>query len=72
MELSLWVGIAGIFLTVILTALVWLLAKQFSVPLDFPLFIDIPVAIALPLIAILSGVLSLRILNRTQPADLLR
>lgn len=72
MELSLWVGIAGIFLTVILTALVWLLARQFSVPLDFPLFIDIPVAIALPLIAILSGVLSLRILNRTQPADLLR
>jgi putative ABC transport system permease protein len=72
MELSLWVGIAGIALTAILTALVWLLAKQFSVPLDFPLFIDIPVAIALPLIAILSGVLSLRILSRTQPADLLR
>ena len=72
MELSLWVGIAGIVLTAIMTALVWLLAKQFSVPLDFPLFIDIPVAIALPLIAILSGVLSLRILSRTQPADLLR
>jgi putative ABC transport system permease protein len=72
MELSLWVGVAGLVLTSILTALVWLLADQFSVPLDFPLFIDIPVAVALPLIAILSGVLSLRILQRTQPADLLR
>ena len=72
MELSLWVGIAGLVLTVLLTALVWLLASQFNVPLDFPLFIDIPVAIALPVVAILSGVLSLRILSRTQPADLLR
>ena len=72
MELSLWVGLAGLVLTSIMTALVWLLASQFSVPLDFPLFIDIPVAIALPLIAILSGVLSLRILTRTQPVDLLR
>jgi putative ABC transport system permease protein len=72
MELSLWVGLAGLVLTSIMTFLVWLLAAQFSVPLDFPLFIDIPVAIALPLIAVLSGMLSLRILNRTQPADLLR
>jgi putative ABC transport system permease protein len=71
-ELSLWVGVAGLVLTSILTALVWLLAAQFSVPLDFPLFIDIPVAITLPVIAILSGILSLRILGRTQPADLLR
>jgi putative ABC transport system permease protein len=72
MELSLWVGVAGLVLTSILTALVWLLAARFSVPLDFPLFIDIPVAITLPIIAILSGLLSLRILGRTQPADLLR
>ena len=72
MELSLWVGVSGLVLTAVMTALVWLLARQFSVPLDFPLFVDIPVAVALPLIAILSGVLSLRILGRTQPADLLR
>lgn len=72
MELSLWVGVSGLILTSIMTAFVWLLAAQFGVPLDFPLFIDIPVAIALPLIAVLSGLLSLRILSRTQPADLLR
>ena len=67
-----FLGVAGLVLTSILTAMVWLLAAQFSVPLDFPLFIDIPVAITLPIIAILSGMLSLRILGRTQPADLLR
>jgi putative ABC transport system permease protein len=37
MELSLWVGLAGLVLTSVMTALVWLLASQFSVPLDFPL-----------------------------------
>jgi putative ABC transport system permease protein len=72
MELSLWVGAAGLLLTAALTGLVWLLAKATGVPMDFPLFIDIPVAVTLLLIAILSGALSLGILRRSQPADLLR
>jgi putative ABC transport system permease protein len=72
MELSLWVGAAGLLLTALLTGGVWALAKSFDVPMDFPLFIDIPVAITLILIAILSGALSLRILKKSQPADLLR
>lgn len=72
MELSLWVGAAGLLLTAALTGLVWVLAKATGVPMDFPLFIDIPVAVTLLLIAILSGALSLGILRRSQPADLLR
>ncbi len=72
MELSFWVGIAGLALTGILVAGVWLLAKTFAVPMDFPLFIDIPVAIMLLSIAILSGLFSLGILKKSQPADLLR
>ena len=72
MELSLWVGIAGLMLTALLTALVWAVATAFGVPLDFPLFIDIPVAVTLLVIAVLSGVLSLGILKKSQPADLLR
>jgi putative ABC transport system permease protein len=72
MELSLWVGAAGLLLTAALAGAVWMLAKATGVPMDFPLFIDIPVAVTLLLIAILSGALSLGILRRSQPADLLR
>jgi putative ABC transport system permease protein len=72
MELSLWVGVAGLLLTALLTGLVWVLAKSSGVPMDFPLFIDVPVAVTLLIIAILSGALSLGILKKSQPADLLR
>ncbi len=72
MELSAWVGLAGLVLTALSTAAVWSIAKAFGVPLDFPIFIDIPVAVTLLLVALLSGVLSLRVLKKSQPADLLR
>jgi putative ABC transport system permease protein len=72
MELSMWVGVAGLVLTALLTGLVWILSKTSGVPLDFPLFIDVPVAVTLLLIAILSGALSLGVLKKSQPADLLR
>jgi putative ABC transport system permease protein len=72
MELSLWVGLAGLVMTALLAGAVWVLSKAFGVPMDFPLFIDIPVAIALLIIAVFSGALSLRILKKSQPADLLR
>jgi putative ABC transport system permease protein len=72
MELSLWAGLAGLVLTALLAGVVWVLSKAFGVPMDFPLFIDIPVAVTLLIIAVLSGALSLRVLNKSQPADLLR
>jgi len=71
-ELSFWVGVAGLILTVILVSGVAMLAKVGGVPMDFPLFLDIPVAIMLMVIAILSGLFSLGILKKSQPADLLR
>jgi putative ABC transport system permease protein len=40
--------------------------------MDFPLFIDVPVAVTLLVIAIMSGALSLGVLKKSQPADLLR
>ena len=43
-----------------------------TVQLDFPLFIDLPVAITLLVIALVSGALSLGVLKKSQPADLLR
>lgn len=72
MELSFWVGIAGLALTVVLVGGVGALAKTYGVPMDFPLFIDIPVAIMLMIISILSGIISLGVLKKSQPADLLR
>ena len=72
MELSFWVGIAGLALTAGLTTLVWAVAAGFGVPLAFPLFVVIPVGAALLIIAMVSGALSLGVLKKGQPADLLR
>lgn len=72
LELSLWVGVVGMLLAATITALVWVLGRSFGVPMDFPLFIDLPVAIALLIIALASGALSLGVLKKSQPADLLR
>lgn len=72
MELSFWVGIAGLGLTTLLVLGVGALAKWGGVPMDFPLFVDIPVGIMLMLIAIVSGLISLGVLKKSQPADLLR
>ncbi|MEO7207167.1 MAG: ABC transporter permease [Steroidobacteraceae bacterium] len=72
LELSLWVGAAGMLLAATITATVWVLGRSFGVPMDFPLFVDLPVAGALLIIALASGALSLGVLKKSQPADLLR
>jgi putative ABC transport system permease protein len=72
LELSLWVGVGGMLLAAAITGLVWVLGRIFGVPMDFPLFIDLPVAIALLTVALASGALSLGVLKKSQPADLLR
>ena len=72
LELSLWVGVAGFIITAILTAGVYLLALKGGVPMGFPLFWDVFVAILLLVIAGLSGLFSIGMLKKSQPADLLR
>lgn len=72
MELSFWVGVAGLLCTAVLVTGVAVLAKWAAVPMDFPLPIVIFVAIMLLTIAVLSGLFSLGILKKSQPADLLR
>jgi len=72
LELSLWVGVAGMLLAATIIAVVWVLGRSFGVPMDFPLFIDLPVATTLLVIALASGALSLGVLKKSQPADLLR
>jgi putative ABC transport system permease protein len=72
LELSLWVGLAGFLVTAILTLGVYLLATKFGVPMGFPLFWDIFVAVLLLVIAGFSGLFSIGVLKKSQPADLLR
>jgi putative ABC transport system permease protein len=72
MELSFWVGVAGILAAGVFTWLVSKIALTFGLPMDFPPMMVLGIAIFLLLIAIVSGLLSLGILKKSQPADLLR
>jgi putative ABC transport system permease protein len=72
MELSFWVGIAGLLATAFFTYGVYLLALNGGVPMGFPLAWDIGVGVLLLIIAGASGLFSLGVLKKSQPADLLR
>lgn len=72
MELSFWVGIAGIGMTFVLTFGVTLLAGLFNVIMYFPVWAVITISVLLILIAVMSGFFSLGVLKKAQPADLLR
>jgi putative ABC transport system permease protein len=72
MELSFWVGVAGLAMT---TGLVWgvtIVAQIFGLPMAYPFEWVTTVVILLMAVAIVSGLLSLGILKKSQPADLLR
>jgi putative ABC transport system permease protein len=72
MELSFWVGVVGIIASGLLTWGVSILAGLGGLPMAFPAPIVTLIAIFLLLIAILSGFMSLGVLQKSQPADLLR
>jgi putative ABC transport system permease protein len=72
LELALWVGVAGLMATALFTFGVYLLASNFGMPMGFPLPWVITVVILLTAISILSGLFSLGVLKKSQPADLLR
>ena len=72
MEISFWVGIAGLAATALLVGGVGFLARAGGVPMAFPISTVTFTGGFLLAIAILSGVFSLGILKKSQPADLLR
>ena len=72
MELSFWVGVAGLFITAGIMALIALLAKLGGVPFGFMINWVVICAIMLMIIALASGFFSLGVLKKSQPADLLR
>jgi putative ABC transport system permease protein len=72
MELAFWVGIGGLFATAALTAGVSKLAEGFGLIMYYPAWSIGAVAVLLLGIALVSGMLSLGVLKKSQPADLLR
>jgi putative ABC transport system permease protein len=72
LELSFWTGCVGLVFTALFTWLVSLLGQSAGVPMGFPPFWIITVAILLLVISLASGMLSLGVLKKSQPADLLR
>jgi putative ABC transport system permease protein len=72
LELSFWVGITGLVATAVLTFLVYLLAASAGLPLVFPIPTVTFIAVFLVGIAMVSGMMALGILKKSQPADLLR
>ncbi len=72
MELSFWVGVAGLIFTFCLVNLVGILAGLGGLPMVFPLEQSISVGVLLMIVSIMSGVFSLGVLNKGQPMDLLR
>jgi putative ABC transport system permease protein len=71
-ELSVWVGVAGLIVTGVMLAGVSVLAKAGGVPMSFQVGQIVMTAILLLGISIGSGILSLGVLKKSQPADLLR
>ena len=72
LELAFWIGLAGLAATALLVLGVAALANRGGVPMAFSTGVVVPVAILLVVIAMVSGLLSLGILKKSQPADLLR
>ncbi len=72
MELSFWVGLVGVGAAILLTWLLSLLAMSNAVIIAMPPLLLIVVGGGLIAISMLSGFLSMGILKKSQPADLLR
>jgi putative ABC transport system permease protein len=72
LELSFWVGVAGLLATGLLTWGVSILGENGGLPMGFPPQWVIGVSILLMVISAASGLLALGILKKSQPADLLR
>jgi putative ABC transport system permease protein len=72
LELSFWVGIVGLISTGLFVYGVAMLGKMGGVPMAFPAEYIALAVVLLMLIAVVSGFLSLGILKKSQPADLLR
>ena len=71
-EQSFWVGVVGLGLAGALTALLAVIGHFAHVDMRYPWWMLLPLALTMLVVAVLSGLLALRPLNRVDPANLLR
>ena len=71
-EQSFWVGVVGLGLAGALTALLAVVGHLAHVDMRYPWWMLLPLALTMLVVAVLSGLLALRPLNRVDPANLLR
>jgi putative ABC transport system permease protein len=72
MELSFWVGVAGLIAALLLTGVIAVAAAGIGLPLVIRPPITVFVCAMMMVIAIFSGAMAMGILKKSQPADLLR
>lgn len=72
MELSLWVGVAGVLLSGVFLAAIAFAGRMANIPMAYPVPSVIQTVLLLLAIAVGSGMLTLGALKKGQPADLLR
>jgi putative ABC transport system permease protein len=72
MELSFWVGVAGLVAALLLTGLIGAGAAGIGLPLVVRPPTTIFVCVMMMVIAVVSGAMAMGILKKSQPADLLR
>jgi putative ABC transport system permease protein len=72
MELSFWVGVAGLGAALLFTAVISMAAGSIGLPIVMRAPTMLQVCILLLIISVVSGAMAMGILKKSQPADLLR
>jgi putative ABC transport system permease protein len=72
LEQSFWVGLSGLFSAWILTVIFSYIAVYYKLAFKVPLWFVLISTLALLLVSLVSGLLSLMVLYKTEPAELLR
>lgn len=72
LEQAWWVGLAGLAVTGVLTSIIGWVRKAQHVAMVFPWWSLVGTAIITMLIAIISGVMAIRVLYKAEPGELLR
>jgi putative ABC transport system permease protein len=72
LEQAFWVGLAGLVLAWVMTYIFSHIAVYYKLAFNIPLWFIMVSTVVLIIVSLVSGLLSLMLLYKTEPADLLR